>query len=198
MNIYERFLKEQYDIMSPQTPEPKPVSEELQKLLDRSHLTLTVLSDYSWIARPQLKKILDGKVKHPALATMIAICVAFGLNYGQSMQFLKDTGYNEFDRLGFLRNDLVLYNIVLKSSPSIIEANLILMHGINQVYRHNSHCDWMPTFLPGDKTFVNHMREMYPESFPYETVEDMTYAMFQHRDDKIDYFKNFRQFEWED
>lgn len=162
MDIYARILKER-ESKKLINRETKPVGDILVEWMNKKELSAYALSRSSGVTQGQISSILKNKTKHPKTETMIALCIGLGLTYEQSMSFLADTGYYEFENDRRFDNDMVLYTLILKTPGiDIVHANILLILGMYELINREHSVSWMPGLIPSYSTAVGCIDKVYP------------------------------------
>ena len=194
MNIYERIVKERDDILTPNHPEERTIGATLREYMGMCNVRVKDLAVLAWVDPGNTYRLLNNKLKHPHIELMIALCIGLQLSYEESMKFLSDSGYYNFETSDKIHNDMLLYSIILKIPQiSILDANIILLQGINQIIEHAGFCNWRPSFLPSDKVFIREIRNLYPE-FTYSNCDDLIDALYHNRQEVSEVLKIFKEF----
>lgn len=162
MDIYARILKER-ESKKLINRETKPVGDILVEWMNKKELTAYALSKLSGVTQSQISNILRNITKHPKTETMIALCIGLGLTYKQSMSFLADTGYYEFENNRRFDNDMVMYTLILKTPGiDIVHANILLILGMYEIINREHSVSWMPGLIPSYSTAVGCIDKVYP------------------------------------
>lgn len=162
MDIYARILKER-ESKKLINRETKPVGDILVEWMNKKELSAYALSRTSGVTQGQISSISKNKTKHPKTETMLALCIGLGLTYEQSMSFLADTGYYEFENDRRFNNDMVLYTLILKTPGiDIVHANILLILGMYELINREHSVSWMPRLIPSYSTAVGCIDKVYP------------------------------------
>lgn len=162
MDIYARILKER-ESKKLINRETKPVGNILSEWMNKKELSVNTLTRRSGVSQSQISHILRNKTKHPKTETMIALCIGLGLTYEQSMSFLADTGYYEFENERRCDNDMVMYTMILKiPGIDIVHANILLILGMYEIINREHSVSWMPGLIPSYTTAVGCIDKIYP------------------------------------
>lgn len=178
MDIYARILKER-ESKKLINRETKPVGDILVEWMNKKELTVYALSKLSGVTQSQISNILRNITKHPKTETMIALCIGLGLTYEQSMSFLADTGYYEFENNRRSDNDMVMYTMILKiPGIDIVHANILLILGMYELIKREHSVSYMPTLIPSYLTAVDRIDKMYPDIFPDLSEKQLNVEMY--------------------
>lgn len=178
MDIYARILKER-ESKKLINRETKPVGDILVEWMNKKELTVYALSKLSGVAQSQISNISRNITKHPKTETMIALCIGLGLTYEQSMSFLADTGYYEFENNRRSDNDMVMYTMILKiPGIDIVHANILLILGMYELIKREHSVSYMPTLVPSYLTAVGRIDKMYPDIFPDLSEKQLNVEMY--------------------
>ena len=110
---------------------------------------------------------------------MLALCIGLGLTYEQSMSFLADTGYYEFENDRRFNNDMVLYTLILKTPGiDIVHANILLILGMYELINREHSVSWMPRLIPSYSTAVDHIDKVYPDILSAVSEEQLLQNMY--------------------
>ena len=162
MDIYARILKER-ESKKLINRETKPVGNILAEWMNKKELSVNTLTRRSGVSQSQIGHILRNITKHPKTETMIALCIGLGLTYEQSMSFLADTGYYEFENNRRSDNDMVMYTMILKiPGIDIVHANILLILGMYELIKREHSVSWMPGLIPSYSTAVGCIDKVYP------------------------------------
>lgn len=162
MDIYARILEERESkkLINRKT---KPVGDILVEWMNKKKLSAYALSKSSGVKRSQISNILRNITKHPKTETMVALCIGLGLTYEQSMSFLADTGYYDFENDRRTDNDMVLYTMILKiPGIDIVHANILLILGMYELIKREHSVSWMPSLVPSYLRAVDCIDKVYP------------------------------------
>lgn len=178
MNIYARILKER-ESKKLINRETKPVGDILVEWMNKKELSAYALSRTSGVTQGQIGSILKNKTKHPKTETMLALCIGLGLTYEQSMSFLADTGYYEFENDRRFNNDMVLYTLILKTPGiDIVHANILLILGMYELINREHSASWMPRLIPSYSTAVGCIDKVYPGILSDVSQEQLLQNMY--------------------
>ena len=162
MDIYARILKER-ESKKLINRETKPVGDILVEWMNKKELSAYALSQSSGVTQSQIGSILKNMTKHPKTETMVALCIGLGLTYEQSMSFLADTGYYEFENNRRFDNDMVLYTMILKTPGIDLEhANILLILGMYELIIRENSVSWMPRLIPSYLTAAGRIDKVCP------------------------------------
>ena len=182
MDIYARILKER-ESKKLINRETKPVGDILVEWMNKKELSAYALSRSSGVRRGQISFILKNKTKHPKTETMIALCIGLGLTYEQSMSFLSDTGYYDFENDRRFDNDIVLYTMILKiPGIDLVHANILLILGMYELINREHSVSWMPSLIPSYLTAVNHIDKVYPDILSDVSQEQLLQNMYHDKE----------------
>lgn len=163
MDIYARILKER-ESKKLINRETKPVGDILAEWMNKKELSAYALAKLSGVKPSQISYILRNITKHPKTETMLALCIGLGLTYEQSMSFLADTGYYDFENGRRTDNDMVLYTMILKTPGiDLVHANILLILGMYELIKRENSVSWMPSLVPSYLTAVDHIDKVYPD-----------------------------------
>lgn len=183
MDIYARILKER-ESKKLINRETKQVGDILVEWMNKKELSAYALSKLSGVRQGQISSILKNKTKHPKTETMIALCIGLGLTYEQSMSFLSDTGYYDFENDRRFDNDMVLYTLILKTPGiDIVHANILLILGMYELIKREYSVRWMPSLVPSYLTAVDHINEVCPDLVSDTSQKDLLKNMYYQSDD---------------
>lgn len=183
MDIYARILKER-ESKKLINRETKPVGDILVEWMNKKELSAYALSRSSGVRRGQISFILKNKTKHPKTETMIALCIGLGLTYEQSMSFLADTGYYDFENDRRFNNDIVLYTMILKiPGIDLVHANILLILGMYELINRENSVSWMPSLVPSYLTAVDRINEVYPDLLSDTSQKELLKNMYYQSDD---------------
>ena len=178
MDIYARILKER-ESKKLINRETKPVGDILVEWMNKKELSAYALSRTSGVTQGQIGSILKNKTKHPKTETMLALCIGLGLTYEQSMSFLADTGYYDFENDRRFDNDMVLYTLILKTPGiDIVHANILLILGMYELINREHSVSWMPRLIPSYSTAVDHIDKVYPGILSDVSQEQLLQNMY--------------------
>lgn len=178
MDIYARILKER-ESKKLVNRETKPVGNILAEWMNKKELSVNTLTQRSGVSQSQISHILRNITKHPKTETMIALCIGLGLTYEQSMSFLADTGYYEFENNRRSDNDMVMYTMILKiPGIDIVHANILLILGTYELIKREHSVSYMPTLIPSYLTAVGRIDKMYPDIFPDLSEKQLNVEMY--------------------
>lgn len=178
MDIYARILKER-ESKKLINRETKPVGNILAEWMNNKELSVNTLTRRSGVSQSQISHILRNITKHPKTETMIALCIGLGLTYEQSMTFLADTGYYEFENDRRSDNDMVMYTMILKiPGIDIVHANILLILGMYELIKREHSVSYMPTLIPSYLTAVGRIDKMYPDIFPDLSENQLNVEMY--------------------
>ena len=199
MDIYARILKER-ESKKLINRETKPVGDILVEWMNKKELTAYALSKLSGVTQSQINNILRNISKHPKTETMIALCIGLGLTYEQSISFLADTGYYDFENDRRFDNDMVMYTMILKiPGIDIVHANIILILGMHKLIIHENSVSWMPSLIPSYTRAANLINNDYPQTLPFTSEKELMQNMYYGTEllyDSITKFE-FIENEWE-
>ena len=168
--------------------------------MNKKELSVNTLTQRSGVSQSQISHILKNITKHPKTETMIALCIGLGLTYEQSMSFLADTGYYEFENERRSDNDMVMYTMILKiPGIDIVHANIILILGMHKLIIHENSISWMPSLIPSYITAANRINKDYPQTLPFTSEKELMQNMYYGTEllyDSITKFE-FIENEWE-
>ena len=182
MDIYARILEER-ESKKLINRETKPVGDILVEWMNKKELSAYALSRSSGVRRGQISFILKNKTKHPKTETMIALCIGLGLTYEQSMSFLSDTGYYDFENDRRFDNDIVLYTMILKiPGIDLVHANILLILGMYELINREHSVSWMPSLIPSYLTAVNHIDKVYPDILSDVSQEQLLQNMYHDKE----------------
>lgn len=182
MDIYGRILKtrESKKLINRET---KPVGDILVEWMNKKELSAYALSRTSGVTQGQIGSILKNKTKHPKTETMLALCIGLGLTYEQSMSFLADTGYYDFENENRLHNDMVLYTMILQTPGiDLVHANILLILGMYELINHEHSVSWMPRLIPSYLTAVDHIDKVYPGILSDVSQEQLLQNMYHDKE----------------
>ena len=163
MDIYARILKER-ESKKLINRETKPVGDILAEWMNKKELSAHTLSRSSGVTQGQISSILKNKTKHPKTETMLALCIGLGLTYEQSMSFLADTGYYDFENENRLHDDMVLYTMILKTPGiDLVHANILLILGMYELIKRENSVSWMPSLVPSYLTAAGRINKVCPD-----------------------------------
>lgn len=183
MDIYARILKER-ESKKLINRETKPVGDILAEWMNKKELSAYALSKSSGVTRSHITSILTNRTKHPKTETMIALCIGLGLTYEQSMSFLADTGYYDFENERRTDNDMVLYTMILKMPGiDLVHANILLILGMNELIKREYSVSWMPSLVPSYLTAVDHINEVCPDLLSNTSQKELLKNMYYQSDD---------------
>ena len=178
MDIYARILKER-ESKKLINRETKPVGDILVEWMNKKEFSAYALSRTSGVTQGQIGSILKNKTKHPKTETMIALCIGLGLTYEQSMSFLADTGYYDFENDRRFNNDIVLYTMILKTPGiDLVHANILLILGMYELIKRENSVSWMPSLVPSYLTAVDHIDKVYPDILSDVSQEQLLQNMY--------------------
>ena len=182
MDIYARILEER-ESKKLINRETKPVGDILVEWMNKKELSAYALSRSSGVTQGQISSILKNKTKHPKTETMIALCIGLGLTYEQSMSFLSDTGYYDFENDRRFDNDIVLYTMILKiPGIDLVHANILLILGMYELINREHSVSWMPSLIPSYLTAVNHIDKVYPDILSDVSQEQLLQNMYHDKE----------------
>ena len=162
MDIYARILKER-ESKKLINRETKPVGNILAEWMNKKDLSVNTLAQRSGVSKSQIGFILRNITKHPKTETMVALCIGLGLTYEQSMSFLADTGYYDFENNRRFDNDIVMYTLILKTPGiDIVHANILLILGMYELIKREHSVSWMPSLVPSYLGAVGCIEKVYP------------------------------------
>ena len=183
MDIYARILKER-ESKKLINRETKPVGDILVEWMNKKELSAYALAKLSGVKPSQISYILRNITKHPKTETMLALCIGLGLTYEQSMSFLADTGYYEFENDRRFNNDIVLYTMILKMPGiDLVHANILLILGMNELIKREYSVSWMPSLVPSYLTAVDHIDKVCPDILSYTSQKELLKNMYYQSDD---------------
>ena len=184
MDIYARILKER-ESKKLINRETKPVGDILVEWMNKKELSAYALSRSSGVRRGQISFILKNKTKHPKTETMIALCIGLGLTYEQSMSFLSDTGYYDFENDRRFDNDIVLYTMILKiPGIDLVHANILLILGMYELIKRENSVSWMPSLVPSYLTAAGRINKVCPDILSdMSDQKDLLKNMYYRSDD---------------
>lgn len=178
MDIYARILKER-ESKKLINRETKPVGDILVEWMNKKELSAYALSRTSGVTQGQISSISKNKTKHPKTETMLALCIGLGLTYEQSMSFLADTGYYEFENDRRFNNDMVLYTLILKTPGiDIVHANILLILGMYELINREHSVSWMSRLIPSYSTAVGCIDKVYPGILSDVSQEQLLQNMY--------------------
>ena len=183
MDIYARILEERESkkLINRKT---KPVGDILSEWMNKKKLSAYALSKLSGVKPSQISYILRNITKHPKTETMLAICIGLGLTYEQSMSFLADTGYYDFENDRRTDNDMVLYTMILKTPGiDLAHANILLILGMYELIKRENSVSWMPSLVPSYLTAVDHINEVCPDLLSDTSQKELLKNMYYQSDD---------------
>ena len=178
MDIYARILEERESkkLINRKT---KPVGDILVEWMNKKKLSAYALSKLSGVKRSQISYILRNITKHPRTETMLALCIGLGLTYEQSMSFLADTGYYDFENDRRTDNDMVLYTMILKTPGiDLAHANILLILGMYEIIKREGSVSWMPSLVPSYLTAVDHINEVCPDLLSDTSQKELLRNMY--------------------
>ena len=182
MDIYARILEER-ESKKLINRETKPVGDILAEWMNKKELSAYALSRSSGVRRGQISFILKNKTKHPKTETMIALCIGLGLTYEQSMSFLSDTGYYDFENDRRFDNDIVLYTMILKiPGIDLVHANILLILGMYELINREHSVSWMPGLIPSYLTAVRCIDKVYPDILSDVSQEQLLQNMYHDKE----------------
>ena len=182
MDIYARILEERESkkLINRKT---KQVGDILMKWMNKKSISTSDLTQSSGVARSQISNILSNRTKHPKTETMVALCIGLGLTYDQSMEFLADTGYYDFENERRFDNDMVLYTMILKMPGiDILHANILLILGMYEISKRENTLSWMPALVPSFLTAANRIDKVCPDILSDLSQEDLILQMYYQSD----------------
>ena len=182
MDIYARILEERESkkLINRKT---KQVGDILMKWMNKKSISTSDLTQSSGVARSQISNILSNRTKHPKTETMVALCIGLGLTYDQSMEFLADTGYYDFENERRFDNDMVLYTMILKMPGiDILHANILLILGMYEISKRENTISWMPALVPSFLTAANRIDKVCPDILSDLSQEDLILQMYYQSD----------------
>lgn len=182
MDIYARILEERESkkLINRKT---KQVGDILMKWMNKKSISTSDLTQSSGVARSQISNILTNRTKHPKTETMVALCIGLGLTYDQSMEFLADTGYYDFENERRFDNDMVLYTMILKiPGIDIVHANILLILGMYEISKRENTISWMPALVPSFLTAANRIDKVCPDILSDLSQEDLILQMYYQSD----------------
>ena len=184
MDIYARILEER-ESKKLINRETKPVGDILSEWMNKKELSAHALSRSSGVTQGQISSILKNKTKHPKTETMIALCIGLGLTYEQSMSFLADTGYYDFENDRRFNNDIVLYTMILKiPGIDIVHANILLILGMYELIKRENSVSWMPSLVPSYLTAAGRINKVCPDILSdISDQKDLLKNMYYRSDD---------------
>ena len=178
MDIYARILKER-ESKKLINRETKPVGDILVEWMNKKELSAYALSRTSGVTQGQIGSILKNKTKHPKTETMLALCIGLGLTYEQSMSFLADTGYYDFENDRRFDNDMVLYTLILKTPGiDIVHANILLILGMYELSNREHSVSWRPRLIPSYSTAVGCIDKVDPGILSDVSQEQLLQNMY--------------------
>lgn len=183
MDIYARILEERESkkLINRKT---KQVGDILMKLMNEKSISISDLTQSSGVARSQISNILTNRTKHPKTETMVALCIGLGLTYEQSMSFLADTGYYDFENDRRFDNDMVLYTMILKiPGIDIVHANILLILGMYEISKRENTLSWMPALVPSFLTAANRIDKVCPGILSDLSQKQLILQMYYRSDD---------------
>ena len=178
MDIYGRILEERESkkLINRKT---KQVGEILMELMNKKSISTSDLTQSSGVARSQISNILTNRTKHPKAETVVGLCIGLGLTYDQSMEFLADTGYYDFENDRRFDNDMVLYTLILKTPGiDIVHANILLILGMYEHINREHSVSWMPRLIPSYSTAVGCIDKVYPGILSDVSQEQLLQNMY--------------------
>ena len=182
MDIYARILEER-ESKKLINRETKPVGDILVEWMNKKEFSAYALSRTSGVTQGQISSISKNKTKHPKTETMLALCIGLGLTYEQSMSFLADTGYYDFENDRRFDNDMVLYTLILKTPGiDIVHANILLILGMYELINREHSVSWMPSLIPSYLTAVNHIDKVYPDILSDVSQEQLLQNMYHDKE----------------
>ena len=182
MDIYARILEER-ESKKLINRETKPVGDILVEWMNKKELSAYALSKLSGVKPSQISYILRNITKHPKTETMVALCIGLGLTYEQSMSFLADTGYYDFENDRRFDNDMVLYTMILKiPGIDIVHANILLILGMYELIKRENSVSWMPSLVPSYLTAVDHIDKVYPDILSDVSQEQLLQNMYHDKE----------------
>ena len=182
MDIYGRILEERESkkLINRKT---KQVGDILMKWMNKKSISTSDLTQSSGVARSQISNILTNRTKHPKTETMVALCIGLGLTYDQSMEFLADTGYYDFENERRFDNDMVLYTMILKiPGIDIVHANILLILGMYEISKRENTISWMPALVPSFLTAANRIDKVCPDILSDLSQKDLILQMYYQSD----------------
>ena len=184
MDIYARILEERESkkLINRKT---KQVGDILMKWMNKKSISTSDLTQSSGVARSQISNILTNRTKHPKTETMVALCIGLGLTYEQSMSFLADTGYYDFENDRRFDNDMVLYTMILKiPGIDIVHANILLILGMYELIKRENSVSWMPSLVPSYLTAAGRINKVCPDILSdISDQKDLLKNMYYRSDD---------------
>ena len=184
MDIYARILEER-ESKKLINRETKPVGDILVEWMNKKEFSAYALSRTSGVTQGQISSISKNKTKHPKTETMLALCIGLGLTYEQSMSFLADTGYYDFENDRRFDNDMVLYTMILKiPGIDIVHANILLILGMYELIKRENSVSWMPSLVPSYLTAAGRINKVCPDILSdISDQKDLLKNMYYRSDD---------------
>ena len=184
MDIYGRILKTRGSLTTIDRP-TKPIGTLLKELIDMKGMNPYSLARSSGVSHSQIVRILQNKAKRPKFETMVAFCIGLGLTYEQSMSFLADTGYYDFENDRRFDNDMVLYTLILKTPGiDIVHANILLILGMYELIKRENSVSWMPSLVPSYLTAAGRINKVCPDILSdISDQKDLLKNMYYRSDD---------------
>ena len=183
MDIYASILKER-ESKKLINRETKPVGDILSEWMNKKERSVAELGRLSGISRSQISFILRNITKHPKTETMVALCIGLGLTYEQSMSFLADTGYYEFENNRRFNNDMVLYTLILKvPGIDIVRANFLLILGMYELIKREHSVSWMPSLVPSYMGAVGCIDKVCPDILSDISQKELLKNMYYQSDE---------------
>lgn len=183
MDIYTRILEER-ESKKLINRETKPVGDILTEWMNKKELSAYALSKLSGVKPSQISYILRNITKHPKTETMLALCIGLGLTYKQSMSFLADTGYYDFENDRRTDNDMVLYTMILKiPGIDLAHANILLILGMYELIKRENSVSWMPSLIPSYLTAVDYIDKVCPDILSDTSQKELLKNMYYRSDD---------------
>ena len=183
MDIYASILKER-ESKKLINRETKPVGDILAEWMNKKECSVAELGRLSGISRSQISFILRNITKHPKTETMVALCIGLRLTYEQSMSFLADTGYYEFENNRRFNNDIVLYTLILKTPGiDIVYANFLLILGMYELIKREHSVSWMPSLVPSYMGAVGCIDKVCPDILSDISQKELLKNMYYQSDE---------------
>lgn len=182
MDIYARILEERESkkLINRKT---KPVGDILMEMMNKKSISISDLTQSSGVARSQISNILTNRTKHPKTETMVALCIGLGLTYDQSMTFLADTGYYDFENERRFDNDMVLYTMILKiPGIDIVHANILLILGMYEISKRENTLSWMPSLVPSFLSAAGRIDKVCPDILSDLSQKQLILQMYYRSD----------------
>lgn len=182
MDIYGRILKTRGSLTTIDRP-TKPIGILLKELIDMKGMNPYSLSRSSGVSHSQIVRILQNKAKRPKFETMVAFCIGLELTYYESMSFLADTGYYDFENDRRTDNDMVLYTMILKiPGIDIVHANILLILGMYEISKRENTLSWMPALIPSYLRAVECIDKVCPDILSEVSQKQLILEMYYRSD----------------